>query len=165
MSSSSPLFFLPPATDGVCINAPSTITSVANSVVVAVPGAFTPTCSERHIPAFVAGLSELKKHTQRLIVVSVDSPFIMRAWQDALGANDDFVTFASDPEAKWLSTFGLDNHSNDAYTRGGIRAIRSALVFGPDGDAKYIGKDTQRGAVAESGFDAVVEFLTGSAKL
>lgn len=58
----------------------------------AVPGAFTPTCSARHLPGFVDKASDLKKHgVDRIVCMSVNDAFVMKAWgqaHNALGSID-----------------------------------------------------------------------------
>lgn len=50
-------------------------------VLFAVPGAFTPTCSEQHLPGYVSNQYEFKQHGVNLIAcVSVNDAFVMRAW-------------------------------------------------------------------------------------
>lgn len=61
-------------------------------VVVAVPGAFTPTCSEKHIPTFLEQKDALKaKGVDQIIVIAYNDPFVMSAWGKANGVTDDFI--------------------------------------------------------------------------
>lgn len=169
---------LPPTLDGVCVNMAEKldVCSAQESVFVVVPGAFTPTCSERHVPAFVSaeGIEKLKTAgVERLVVVSVDNPFVMRAWGESLvGAGParaayetGFLQFASDAGGQWLDSLGLANHCDDAYTKEGIRGIRSALVVNSQDMVTYVGSDPKRGTVEASGIDAVVAHLERGPKL
>lgn len=61
-------------------------------VIVAAPGAFTGTCSERHIPDFVAHSQELvNKGADEIVVIAGNDMFVMSAWGRALGANGNIV--------------------------------------------------------------------------
>src|SRR6059058_3222820 len=55
----------------------------------AVPGAFTPTCSARHLPSYVEKASELKgKGIDEIAGISVNDPFVMQAWNERDGSPD-----------------------------------------------------------------------------
>ena len=55
----------------------------------AVPGAFTPTCSARHLPSYVEKASELKgKGVDEIACISVNDAFVMSAWNKADGSDD-----------------------------------------------------------------------------
>lgn len=61
-------------------------------VVVAVPGAFTPTCSEKHVPTFIEQKDALKaKGVDHVIVIAYNDPFVMSAWGKSNGIKDDFL--------------------------------------------------------------------------
>lgn len=61
-------------------------------VLVAVPGAFTPTCSEKHVPTFLEQKDALKaKGVDQVIVIAYNDAFVMSAWGKANGVTDDFI--------------------------------------------------------------------------
>ncbi|KAJ2611861.1 peroxiredoxin type-2 [Coemansia sp. RSA 1365] len=61
-------------------------------VVVGVPGAFTPTCSTQHIPAFVAKEAELKaKDVDLIVCVSGNDFFVMSAWGKDMGVKNNII--------------------------------------------------------------------------
>lgn len=169
-----PLFHLPPAIEGACSFAPEKI--YLNKidkpyVIVVVPGAFTPTCSERHIPAYLttSSINLLKeKGIKQVLILSVDSPFITRAWGDSL-VNDKkeikdelsngYIKFISDAGAEWLSSLGLVGEPNDVFAKNGLRGLRSAIIVNKDGKIDYLGIDTQKGVVEKSGIEGVLKAL------
>src|SRR5450432_4941117 len=58
----------------------------------AVPGAFTPTCSAKHLPGFKAHAADLKaKGIDTIACVSVNDVFVMKAWGDAQGVGEDVL--------------------------------------------------------------------------
>jgi peroxiredoxin len=73
----------------------------------AVPGAFTPTCSAKHLPGYVEKAAELKaKGVDEIACVSVNDAFVMGAWGKASGSND--VTMLADGNGDFAKAVGLD---------------------------------------------------------
>jgi alkyl hydroperoxide reductase 1 len=61
-------------------------------VLVAVPGAFTPTCQEQHITSYLAHLGDLKaKGVDNVIFIASNDAFVMSAWGKANGIKDDSI--------------------------------------------------------------------------
>lgn len=59
---------------------------------VAVPGAFTPTCSEQHIPTFLEQKEAFKKAgVDNIIVLASNDAFVMSAWGKSNGVTDDYI--------------------------------------------------------------------------
>lgn len=74
----------------------------------AVPGAFTPTCSARHLPGYVDKADELKgKGVDEIAAVSVNDAFVMQAW-GAQGGADGKVTMLADGNGEFVEALGLD---------------------------------------------------------
>ena len=72
----------------------------------AVPGAFTPTCSARHLPSYVEKAGELKaKGVDEIACVSVNDAFVMAAWNKADGSND--ITMLADGNGQLADALGL----------------------------------------------------------
>lgn len=73
----------------------------------AVPGAFTPTCSAKHLPGYVDKAAELKaKGVDEIACVSVNDAFVMGAWGKANGTDD--VTMLADGNGDFATALGLD---------------------------------------------------------
>lgn len=104
-------------------------------VLFAVPGAFTPTCSEQHLPGFVAQSDALKaKGVETVACTAVNDVFVLNAWAKARGAQDD-ITMLADGNAAFAKALGLDV---DLSAFGlGTRSQRYAMVV-EDGVVKYI---------------------------
>ena len=76
-------------------------------VLFAVPGAFTPGCSNVHLPGFVEHSAELKaKGVDRIVCVAVNDPFVMHAWGEAHGVGDE-ILLLSDGNAEFTRAVGL----------------------------------------------------------
>jgi glutaredoxin/glutathione-dependent peroxiredoxin len=74
----------------------------------AVPGAFTPTCSARHLPGFVDKADELKaKGVDEVACVSVNDAFVLQAWAREAGAEGK-VTMLADGNGDFVQALGLD---------------------------------------------------------
>ena len=95
-------------------------------VMFAVPGAFTPTCSAKHLPGFVGQLNGFKeKGVERIICMSVNDAFVMGAWAKDQKVGDGIVMLA-DGSAAFTKALGLEL---DLVARGlGVRSQRFALV-------------------------------------
>ena len=73
----------------------------------AVPGAFTPTCSARHLPSFVGKAGELKgKGVDEIACISVNDPFVMGAWNKADGSED--IVMLADGNGDFAKATGLE---------------------------------------------------------
>ncbi len=71
-----------------------------------VPGAFTPTCSARHLPSFVDKADELKaKGIDEIACTAVNDAFVLSAWQKASDADD--VTMIADGNGQFAQALGL----------------------------------------------------------
>ena len=72
----------------------------------AVPGAFTPTCSARHLPSYVEKASDLKgAGVDEIACISVNDPFVMSAWGERDGSED--ITMLSDGNGEFAEATGL----------------------------------------------------------
>ena len=72
----------------------------------AVPGAFTPTCSVRHLPSYVEKASELKgKGIDEVACIAVNDPFVLAAWNRSEGSSD--ITMLADGNGAFADAVGL----------------------------------------------------------
>ena len=71
------------------------------------PGAYTPVCSAKHLPDFVADAEELmKKQIDGIVCISVNDPFVMKAWGDEHGAENK-VHMMADHQCEFTRAIGL----------------------------------------------------------
>ena len=124
-------------------------------VLFAVPGAFTPTCSARHMPGFLNNIDALKaKGVDQIACVAVNDPFVMNAWakDQAVG---DRVLMLSDGMASFTKALGLEL---DLSARGlGVRSSRYAMVV-EDGVVTLLNVE-EPGGFEVSSAEAVLEAL------
>lgn len=93
-------------------------------VLFAVPGAFTPTCSNAHLPGYVVLADKFKaKGVDALYCLSVNDAFVMKAWQQA--QNAEVITMLADGDGSWTRALGL---AKETGAFGGLRAQRFALI-------------------------------------
>ena len=95
-------------------------------VLFAVPGAFTPTCSARHLPGYVQNADALRaKGIDTIACIAVNDAFVMQAWGKDQATGDKIVMLA-DGAAMFAKALGLEL---DLNARGmGWRSQRYALV-------------------------------------
>jgi len=73
----------------------------------AVPGAFTPTCSEKHLPSFIGKADELRaKGVDEIICLATNDAFVMNAWGKAAGA-DGKISMLADGNGEFGKATGL----------------------------------------------------------
>ena len=93
-------------------------------VLFAVPGAFTPTCSNAHLPGYVVLADKFKeKGVDTICCLSVNDAFVMKAWQDAQNAGA--ITMLADGDGSWTRALGL---AKETGAFGGVRAQRFAFI-------------------------------------
>jgi len=103
-------------------------------VLFAVPGAFTPTCSEKHLPGFVEHFDEFRKKGIEVACISVNDPFVMQAWGQSQHVPDGLLMLA-DGNGDFTRALGLEMDAS-AYGMG-TRAKRFA-IYAEDGVVKQV---------------------------
>ncbi|KAG6437280.1 hypothetical protein SASPL_102193 [Salvia splendens] len=82
------------------------LTSNKKVILFAVPGAFTPTCSQKHLPGFAAKAADFKaKGVDTIDCISVNDAFVMKAWKKDLKIGDD-VLMLSDGNGDFTGAIG-----------------------------------------------------------
>src|SRR6478752_7970598 len=124
-------------------------------VLFAVPGAFTPTCSVKHLPSFVQNADALKaKGVDTIACIAVNDAFVMGAWGKEQGT-DGKVTMLADGSAAFTKAIGLELDLNG---RGmGVRSQRYALVA-ENGKVTHLGVE-QPGGFEVSRAEAILAHL------
>ncbi|WP_288107326.1 peroxiredoxin [Limnobacter sp.] len=113
---------------------------VANKkiAILALPGAYTPTCSAKHLPGFVQHAAEFKaKGVAEIWCISVNDAFVMGAWGQSQGA-DGVVRMMADGSAEFTQKIGMEL---DLTARGlGLRSQRYSMLV-ENGVVKQINLD------------------------
>ncbi|KAL2056232.1 hypothetical protein ABVK25_003255 [Lepraria finkii] len=119
-------------------------------VLFAVPGAFTPSCSVRHLPGYMEHWNEIKgKGVDLVIVIAMNDAWVMSAWGKANGIKKDEILFMSDAGIKFSRSIG--------WTKGPERTGRYAMVI-DHGKVMYA-ENEPAGDVTVSGAEAVLSKL------
>ena len=103
-------------------------------VLFAVPGAFTPTCSERHLPGFVEHFEQFRARGVEVACMAVNDPCVMQAWGKSLDVPHG-LRMLSDGNGDLTRAMGLEMDGS-AYGMG-LRAKRFAL-YAEDGVVKQL---------------------------
>ncbi|GAU96011.1 hypothetical protein RvY_07519 [Ramazzottius varieornatus] len=96
-------------------------------ILIAVPGAFTPGCSQKHLPSYVKKYDDITaKGVEVIACISVNDPFVMASWGKDQNVGDK-IHMLADPEGKFTKAMGLELAANPVL--GNARSKRySAIV-------------------------------------
>jgi peroxiredoxin len=102
-------------------------------VLFALPGAYTPTCSNAHLPGYIALADKFaKKGVDNIICLSVNDAFVMEAWGQT--QNAEHIIMLADGGAEFTRAIGLDKETG---TFGGVRSARYGMLV-EDGIVKIL---------------------------
>lgn len=120
-----------------------------------VPGAYTPTCQNKHVPSFVAAANELSgKGVDEIVCVSVNDPFVMKAWGEATGAAAAGIRMIGDSSSEFAKATGLDF---DAPPAGLVGRVKRFSMFVEDGVVKVLNIEDSPGEATCSLGEALVD--------
>ena len=124
-------------------------------VLFAVPGAFTPTCSDYHLPSYVIRQDELAaKGVDTVACISVNDPFVMDAWGDSQNVGEA-VLMLDDGNGEFAQAVGLEMDGSGFGL--GTRSQRYAMVL-EDGVVTALAVEPGAGLTV-SAADAILEIL------
>jgi peroxiredoxin len=124
-------------------------------VAFAVPGAFTPTCSAKHVPGFVAEYDQLKaKGVDAIACISVNDAFVMGAWGKDQKAGDK-IMMLGDGNGEFTKAMGLEMDGSKFGL--GTRSQRYAMIV-QDGKIKDLFVE-KPGAYEVSAAESVLKHL------
>jgi peroxiredoxin len=125
-------------------------------VLVAVPGAFTPTCHRNHLPGYITKADEIRsKGVDAVVVTAVNDVFVLDAWANASGAGSD-IEFLADGNGDFAKALGL---SMDGSGIGfGTRSQRYAMLV-DDGVVRVLNVEDSPGKADISGAENLLKSL------
>jgi len=142
--------------DGPAVKTTADIFKGKKVVLFAVPGAFTPTCSNNHLPGFLKNADAIKaKGVDTIAVTGVNDVFVMEAWKKSSGAAGK-IEFLSDGNADFAKALDL---TIDGSGMGlGTRSKRYAMVV-EDGVVKKLNVEDVPGKAENSGAENLLKQL------
>jgi len=128
------------------------------AILVGVPGAFTPTCSNEHLPGYVERAAELRAAgIERIVCLAVNDPYVMAAWGRDLGVGDA-IEMVSDARGELTRALGLER---EYPTSGlGVRCRRFAALL-EDGVFRHVAVQAERGVTVCSAASLLDVLLAG----
>jgi cytochrome c peroxidase len=131
--------------------------SARKVVIFAVPGAFTPTCHSAHVPSFVRTKAAFAdKGVDEILCVSVNDPFVMKAWGEATGASEAGITMLADPESAFTTAIGMNF---DAPPVGLMARSKRYAMLVEDGVVRVLHAEENPGVCETSGGEALLEAI------
>ncbi len=126
-------------------------------VLFGLPGAFTGTCSTAHVPSFIRNKDQFDaKGVDEIICVSVNDPFVMKAWGEATGAEAAGLTFMADADGGLTKALGMEFDAPPAGLHG--RSKRYALLA-EDGVVKVLNEEGSPGACDISSGETMLDAI------
>ncbi|KAF7149404.1 hypothetical protein RHSIM_Rhsim03G0082000 [Rhododendron simsii] len=151
------LSYFPASGDDLQTVTVSDLTKSKKAILFAVPGAFTPTCSQKHLPSFVEKAAELRaKGVDTIACISVNDAFVMKAWKKDLGIGDE-VMLLSDGNGDFTRAIGCEMDLSDKPIGLGVRSRRYAMLV-EDGVVKVLNLE-EGGAFTFSGAEDMLKAL------
>ncbi len=135
----------------------SDLTAGRKVILFAVPGAYTPTCHSAHVPSFIRTRDALlEKGVDEIICVSVNDPFVMKAWGEATGGAAAGITFLADAAGSFTAALGL---AFDAHPAGLVGRSRRYAMLVENGVVTRLNLEQSPGTCELSGGEAMLESL------
>ncbi|SMO95172.1 peroxiredoxin [Paracoccus laeviglucosivorans] len=141
-------------------NGPETIEvaelSQGRVAIFAVPGAYTPTCNNSHMPSFVKNVDKFReKGVSRVVCVTVNDPFVAGAWSKSTGAGDAGIDVLADGDGSWTKALGM-NIEGAGWVNG--RSKRYAMLV-DDGTVTELQVEESPGACTLTSGDSLLDLV------
>ena len=131
----------------------SVLTATGTTILVALPGAFTPPCSEAHVPGYLAAFDAFRAEgVDRIVILACNDFFVMRAWEKQFSTPEG-ILFVADGNGALTAQIGM---TADFTGLGlGIRSQRYAAIL-REGVIKHLAVEPDAGAVSVSGAETII---------
>lgn len=124
--------------------------------VFAVPGAYTPTCTNAHMPSFVKNAGALRdKGVSRIVCITVNDPFVAGQWAKDTGATGAGIEVLADADGSFTKALGMDIQA-DGWVKG--RSKRYAMLVN-GGTVEVLEIEESPGACAVSSGDSLLGLI------
>lgn len=126
-------------------------------VIFGLPGAFTRTCSAAHLPSFMRTKPQFdEKGVDEIICISVNDPFVMKAWGEATGADKAGITLLGDASGDFTKAIGMNF---DAPVAGFISRSKRYAMLVDDGKVTIFSPETSRTTCETSAGEYLLESM------
>ena len=126
-------------------------------VLFGLPGAYTGVCTTAHVPSFIRTKDKFAaKGVDEIICVSVNDPFVLKAWGESTGATAAGIAILGDSDAAFTKAIGLDFTAPPA---GLINRSKRYALYAEDGVVKVIQVEDSPGQCTISGGEALLEAI------
>jgi peroxiredoxin len=126
-------------------------------VLFGLPGAYTGVCTTAHVPSFIRTKDKFAaKGVDEIICVSVNDPFVLKAWGESTGAAAAGIAILGDADAAFTKAIGLDFTAPPA---GLIDRSKRYALYAEDGVVKVIQVEDSPGQCTISGGEALLEAI------
>ena len=123
-------------------------------VLFGMPGAFTPTCSQYHLPSIIKEIGNYKKKgIDEIFCLVVNDVYVASAWSQQTGADEAGLKVVCDPLGTLIKKLGMSFNDPDVGFLG--RSIRFCLILN-NGKVENIFRETQRGTCAITSGDHIL---------
>ena len=142
--------------EGVSDTTSDLVCAGPRTVMFTLPGAFTPTCSNNHLPGYQINAGRLREAgVAKIICATWNDHHVVRAWAESTGALP-VIDFVADGNGELAKALGLERDMRDSGM--GMRYRRAALII-ENGSVTYAAAETESGVVTVSGAEAVLNLL------
>ena len=126
-------------------------------VLFGLPGAYTGVCTTAHVPSFIRTKDKFAaKGVDEIICVSVNDPFVMKAWGESTGATAGGITFLADADSSFTKAIGQE--FSVPHLGFADRCKRFAL-YAEDGVVKVLNQGQETSACEISGGEAMLDAI------
>lgn len=135
----------------------SQVAGAGKTVIFGLPGAFTRTCDALHVPSYIRVMEQLKaKGVNSVCCLSVNDPFVMKAWGVSTGAEEAGIHMLADPTSEFTRAIGLE-FSVEAV--GLLNRCKRFSLVAEGGKITHLNLETEAGVCELSAGDALLDQL------